>query len=345
VILLAAAALFSGILLYALFGGADFGAGFWDLTAGGARRGREPRALIDQSLGPVWEANHVWLIYCLVVAWTAFPVAFAAVMTSLYIPLGLAALGIVLRGSAFAFRKASVPAGAQRADGKASVHTEVQRAQGATFAASSVVTPFFLGTVAGGVASGRVPTGGGTGPLVAWLNPTGILAGIMAVAICAYLAAVFLTAEARLRTQPGLEDYFRLRSILTAAVAGAVALGGIVVVKGDAPHLFDRLLGGPGLPLVLLSAVAGLAALVLLRRGNPLVLRVLAAAAVGAVVVGWAVAQYPYLLGDHLTITEAAAPGSTLRAVIAVFLVAGVLCLPSLALLYLLQQRGHLDAT
>jgi cytochrome bd ubiquinol oxidase subunit II len=332
VILLAAAALFIGILLYALFGGADFGAGFWDLTAGGARRGREPRALIDQSLGPVWEANHVWLIFCLVVAWTAFPPAFAAVMTSLYVPLGLAALGIVLRGSGFAFRKVLV-------------HTEAQRANGAAFAASSVVTPFFLGTVAGGVASGRVPDGGSTGPLVAWLNPTGILAGTMAVAICAYLAAVFLTAEARLRQRPILEDYFRRRSILTAAVAGAIAAVGIVVVRADATHLFDRLLGGPGLPLVLVSAAAGLATLVLLRRADPSVLRILAVIAVTSVVVGWAVAQYPYLLGDHLTITDAAAPSSTLRAVVVVFVAAAVLCLPSLALLYLLQQRGRLDTS
>jgi cytochrome d ubiquinol oxidase subunit II len=332
VILLAAGALFTGILLYALFGGADFGAGFWDLTAGGARRGREPRALIDQSLGPVWEANHVWLIFCLVVAWTAFPLAFAAVMTSLYVPLGLAALGIVLRGSGFAFRKASV-------------HTEAQRVNGAAFAASSVVTPFFLGTVAGGVASGRVPDGGSTGPLVAWLNPTGILAGTMAVAICAYLAAVFLTAEARLRQRPSLEDYFRRRSILTAAVAGAIAAGGIAVVRADATYLFDRLLRGPGLSFVLVSAVAGLATLVLLRHADPRVLRVLASAAVTSVVMGWAVAQYPYLLGDHLTITDAAAPASTLRAVVVVFVAAALLCLPSLALLYLLQQRGHLDTS
>jgi cytochrome d ubiquinol oxidase subunit II len=331
-ITIAAVALFTGILLYALFGGADFGAGFWDLTAGGARQGREPRKLIDDSLGPVWEANHVWLIYCLVVAWTAFPPAFAAVMTSLYVPLGLAALGIVLRGSGFAFRKVSV-------------HTEAQRANGAAFASSSVVTPFFLGTVAGGVASGRVPDGGGTGPLVAWLNPTGILAGVMAVAICAYLAAVFLTAEARLRQRPGLEGYFRHRALLMAAAAGAVALGGIAVVRGDAPHLFGRLLGWPGLPFVVVSAAAGLATLVLLRRANPLALRILAVVTVAAVVAGWAVAQYPYLLGDSMTLTEAAAPASTLTAVVVVFVVAAILCLPSLALLYALQQRGHLDAS
>jgi cytochrome d ubiquinol oxidase subunit II len=331
VILLAAAILFTGVLLYAVFGGADFGAGFWDLTAGGAERGRKPRALIDHSIGPVWEANHVWLIFCLVVAWTAFPAAFAAVMTSLYVPLGLAALGIVLRGSAFAFRKALV-------------RTEQQRATGATFALSSVITPFFLGTVAGGIASGRVPEPGGTDPLSSWLTPTSALAGCFAVAICAYLSGVFLTGEARLQGDPDLEGWFRRRSILIAGAAGAVATAGIAVVRADAPHLFEQLLGGPGLPFVVLSGVAGLAALFGLTRANPLVLRVLAVATVSFVVIGWGAAQYPYLLGDHLTISEAAAPDSTLRAVVAVFFVAGVLCLPSLGVLYLLQQRGRLDA-
>jgi hypothetical protein len=139
----AAVVLFAGVTLYAIFGGADFGAGFWDLTAGGAERGRRPRGLIDRSIGPVWEANHVWLIFCLVVLWTAFPTAFAAIMTTVYIPLGLAALGIVLRGSGFAFRKVSV-------------RTPTQRANGAVFATSSVVTPFFMGVVAGAIASGRI---------------------------------------------------------------------------------------------------------------------------------------------------------------------------------------------
>src|SRR6478736_2053229 len=136
-----------GIVAYAVFGGADFGAGFWDLVAGGAERGRRPRAVIAHSIGPVWEANHVWLIFCLVVMWTVFSGAFAAIMSTLYIPLGLAAFGIVLRGSGFAFRKVSF-------------RTPGQRANGALFAASSVITPFFFGTVAGGIASGRVPSVG-----------------------------------------------------------------------------------------------------------------------------------------------------------------------------------------
>src|SRR3954452_4031335 len=179
----AAVVLFVGVVAYAVLGGADYGAGFWDLTAGGARRGKEPRHLIDETLAPVWEANHVWLIFCLVMLWTGFPQAFAAIMTTLYIPLGLAALGIVVRGAGFAFRKVMV-------------RTEQQRLTGAAFALSSVVTPFFLGTVAGGIASGRVPAAGHGDPVTSWVNPTSVLGGVLAVLTCAFLAAVFLTAEA-----------------------------------------------------------------------------------------------------------------------------------------------------
>jgi cytochrome bd ubiquinol oxidase subunit II len=324
-----AVVLFVGVVFYAVFGGADFGAGFWDLTAGGAERGRRSRDLIDHSIGPVWEANHVWLIYCLVVLWTAFPPAFAAITSTLYIPLGLAALGIVLRGSGFAFRKVSV-------------RTAEQRVTGAAFAASSVITPFFFGTVAGGIASGRVPAAGGGDPLRSWVNPTSALGGALAVVVCAYLAAVFLTADASARGDSSLEGWFRRRAFVSAGVAGALALGGIAVLDADAHRLYERLLG-PALPLVLISAVTGGAALLLLRRASPRFLRVLAVAAVGAVVAGWGVAQYPFMLGTHLRISEAAAPRPTLLAVTVVFVAAVVLVVPSLVLLYVLQQRGRLE--
>jgi cytochrome bd ubiquinol oxidase subunit II len=321
--------LFAGVILYAVFAGADFGAGFWDLTAGRAERGRRPRALIERSIGPVWEANHVWLIFCLVVLWTSFPSAFAAITTTLYIPLGLAALGIVLRGSGFAFRKVAVGA-------------DEQRAAGAAFAVSSVITPFCFGAVAGGIASGRVPPGGGGDALRSWLNPTSLLGGVLAVVVCAYLAAVFLVTEARARRAPDLEDWFRRRAIVTAAAAGALSLGGVAVLRADAHHLFERLLG-PGLPLLVLSAATGLATLLSLRRAAPRRLRVLAVVAVASVVAGWGVAQYPYLLGTNLRIAEAAAPEATLAAVVVVFGAAVVLCVPSFVLLYVLQQRGHLE--
>jgi cytochrome bd ubiquinol oxidase subunit II len=323
--------LFVGVVFYAVFGGADFGAGFWDLTAGGPQRGRRPRELIDRSLGPVWEANHVWLIFCLVVLWTAFPRAFAAIMSTLYVPLGLAALGIVLRGSGFAFRKVTI-------------RTVQQRATGAVFAASSVITPFFFGTVAGGIASGRVPPDGGGDALRSWVNPTSALGGALAVVVCAYLAAVFLAADASAQADPDLEGWFVRRVFLVAGVAGALALGGIGILDADAPRLFHRLVG-PALPLVIISAVSGAAALFLLGRVSPRLLRVLAVVAAGAVVAGWGVAQYPYLLGTHLRISEAAAPTPTLWAVTLAFTAAVLLCVPSLGLLYLLQQRGHLEST
>ena len=326
----AAVVLFVGVVAYAVLGGADYGAGFWDLTAGGAERGREPRHLVDQSLAPVWEANHVWLVFCLVMLWTGFPVAFAAIMTTLYVPLGLAALGIVVRGSGFAFRKVFV-------------RTEQERVVGAAFALSSVMTPFFLGAVAGGIASGRVPTRGHGNPLTSWLNPTSLLGGLLAVLACAFTAAVFLTAEARRRDEPALEGWFRLRARVTAVVTGVVALAGIVVLRSDAPRLFAALLGR-ALGLVVLSGLCGLGALVLIRRAAPRVVQALAVAAVGAVVAGWGVAQYPYLLGTHLSIGEAAAPAPTLVALTVVAAAALVLVVPSMGLLFVLQQRGRLEA-
>jgi cytochrome d ubiquinol oxidase subunit II len=326
----AAVVLFVGVIAYAVFGGADYGAGFWDLTAGGAERGRGPRHLIDQSLAPVWEANHVWLIFCLVMLWTAFPVAFAAIMTTLYVPLGLTVLGIVARGSGFAFRKLMVA-------------TEEQRVVGAAFAASSVLSPFFLGTVAGGIGSGRVPIGGHGDPVTSWLNPTSLLGGALAVLTCAFTAAVFLTAEARRRGDGELERYFRRRAQVAAVATGAVALAGIAILRTDAPRLFDGLLTR-ALVLVLLSAACGLAALALLNRAPARVLQALAVTAVASVVAGWGVAQYPYLLGTRLSISSAAAPTTTLWALTVVAAAALVLVVPSMALLYVLAQRGRLES-
>jgi cytochrome bd ubiquinol oxidase subunit II len=325
----AAVVLFIGVIAYAVFGGADYGAGFWDLTAGGADRGREPRHLIDLSLAPVWEANHVWLIFCLVMLWTAFPTAFAAIMTTLYVPLGLTALGIVARGSGFAFRKVFV-------------RTDQQRAVGAAFALSSVLTPFFLGTVAGGIASGRVPTAGHGNPLTSWLNPTSLLGGVLAVLACAFTAAVFLTAEARRRDEPEMEDWFGHRAQLIAVVTGVVALIGIAVLLVDAPRLFGNLLGR-ALPLVILSGLCGLASLLLLRRLSPRLVQVLAVTASAAIVAGWGVAQYPYLLGTHLSIGAAAAPQPTLWALTVVAGAAVLLVVPSIGLLFALAQRGRLE--
>lgn len=320
------AALWVGLTAYALFGGADFGAGWWDLLAGGAERGAPQRTLIEHSIGPVWEANHVWLIFVLVTLWTGFPTAFAAIMSTLYVPLTLAAFGVILRGSAFAFRK-SVS------------EVSLKRLFGATFALSSVLTPFFLGTVAGAVASGRVPPGNAAGDAVtSWLNPTSLLGGTMAVGVCAYLAAVYLCADARRDDDDALAGYFRRRALVTAVVVGVVAFAGIFVLRADAPRLYDGLTGR-ALPLMVVSALAGLASLRLLARRRYNVARVTAALAVTAVLWGWGAGQYPYLLEPSFGVDEAAAPTATLRPLLVTMAVAAVLVVPALALLISMFQQ------
>jgi cytochrome d ubiquinol oxidase subunit II len=317
------------VTAYALFGGADFGAGFWDLTAGGAERGERPRAIVDHSIGPVWEANHVWLIFCLVVLWTAFSSTFASIMLTLFVPLTIAALGIVIRGSSFAFRKAVFT-------------TRDRRNFGAAFAASSVLVPYCMGAVAGAIASGRVPAGGRAGdPWDSWVNATSILGGVLAVVTVAYLAAVYLTWDARRFEDTEMVEYFRRRAIGAAIVAGAVALVGIFVLRADARYVFDGLTSR-ALPIVIISAVCGTASLVLLIRNSHHLARLLAAGAVATVVIAWGVAQWPYLLPTQLEVSAGAAPDGTLQAVLLVFLLATVIVLPSLGLLYVLDQKGLL---
>jgi len=326
----AAAILWVGATFYALFGGADFGGGFWDLIAGDAEKGERPRALIQRSLTPVWEANHVWLIFILVVLWTAFPPAFSAVFTTLYVPIALAAVGIVLRGAGFAFRK--------QVEGLAG-----RRALGATFALSSVLTPFFMGAVVGAIASGNVPAAGNGDAFSSWLEPLPLLTGAMFVASGAYLAAVFLVGDARRAGEADLERYFVRRALAAAAVAGAAAAIGLVELHAEARYVFDRLVD-QGLPLVILSALCGIGLLAVLLRGGRKPLRPLAAGAVIAVIWGWGVAQFPYLLPTSLRIDQAAAPDPTLVVVFVVFAIAAVLVLPSLGLLYVLSQRDLLEA-
>src|ERR1700704_6480175 len=202
--------LWLGVTAYAVLGGADFGAGFWDLAAGGAARGARPRALIDRAISPVWEANHVWLVFILVVLWTGFPDAFAAIFSTLFVPLALAALGIVLRGAGFALRHVAG-------------RLEAKRVLGAAFAISSVMTPFFMGTVVGAVASGRVPADGNGDRLTSWGNGTAIVIGLLFVATRAYLPAPFLVADARRAGDAELETYFRRRALGAGGVGGALA--------------------------------------------------------------------------------------------------------------------------
>jgi cytochrome d ubiquinol oxidase subunit II len=321
--------LWVGATLYAVFGGADFGAGFWALVAGGERRGKRPRALIAWAIGPVWESNHVWLIFVLVVLWTAFPTAFESIMSTLFIPLSLAAFGIVLRGAGFAFRGLAPRVGGRRVSEY-------------LFAVSSVLTPFFMGTVVGAVASGRVPVGNATGDLVtSWLNPVSLLVGALFVATGAYLSAVFLISDARRYGDFELERYFAVRALAAGLAAGAVALAGVFVLHEDAHYIYNRLTH-QALPLMILSAVCGLGVVALLLRGARRGARMLAVGAVAAVVWGWGVAQFPYLLPEKLKISDGAAPSDTLTAVLVVFGVAVALVIPAIALLYTLSQRSML---
>jgi cytochrome bd ubiquinol oxidase subunit II len=317
------------VVAYAVFAGADFGAGFWDLTAGGAQRGEHPRDVIEHSIGPVWEGNHVWLIFIFVVLWTSFSEAFASITLTLFVPLTIAALGIVLRGASFAFRKAVVT-------------TRTRRVFGGAFALSSVLVPYCMGAIAGGIASGRVPAGGQTGdPVDSWINPTSILGGVLAVAAVAYLAAVYLVWDSRRFNDAEMAEYFRRRAVVAAVVVAVIGVVGIFVLRADASYLFDGLTSR-ALPLVILSAICGVSALVLLVRNAAQGARVLAILAVASVVVSWGVAQWPYLLPESLTVSAAASPSGTLVAVLVVVALAAVIVIPGFVLLYVLDQKGLL---
>jgi cytochrome d ubiquinol oxidase subunit II len=285
--------------------------------------------VIERSIGPVWEGNHVWLIFIFVVLWTSFSEAFASITLTLFVPLTIAALGIVLRGASFAFRKAVVT-------------TRSRRIFGGAFALSSVLVPYCMGAVAGGIASGRVPAGGQAGdPVDSWINPTSILGGVLAVAAVAYLSAVYLVWDARRLGEADMAEYFRRRAVIAAVVVAVVGVVGVFVLRADAAYLFDGLTSR-ALPIVILSVVCGIAALVLLLRDATRGARVLAIVAVASVVISWGVAQWPYLLPESLTVSAAAAPSGTLTAVLAAVVLAAVIVLPGFVLLYVLDQKGLL---
>ena len=324
------AILFVVIAAYALFGGADFGGGIWDLLAGGAERGAAPRELIDESITPVWEANHVWLIFILVLLWTSFPPAFAAILTALFVPLSLSLLGIMLRGAGFAFRHT-----AQR--------LELRQLTGAAFAAASLITPFFMGTIVGAVATGRVPVHPAGNVLAAWTSATAILTGFLFVAACGYISAVFLVIEAQQRGHQDLTRYFSRRATAAGLVTGPLAGATFAEMSASAPYVFNRLTG-IALPLVAVSIAGGVAVLGLLwlRWYHALFLRATAAIAVAAVVCGWGLAQYPFLFPASLTLAVGSAPTASLVAELIVTGLALLLVAPGFALLYYLHQRRML---
>jgi cytochrome bd ubiquinol oxidase subunit II len=315
----------AGITAYAVLAGADFGAGIWTLWPG------QIREHARHAMGPVWEANHVWLIFILVVAWTCYPVAYGAVVSTLSVPLFIAAIGIIFRGAAYALR------------GQLDSGTRLARLTENLFALSSVLTPFALGTVIGAIATGRVPVGNAAGNLVtSWLNPVSILTGVLAVAFSGYLAAVYLAADARRLSERAVVPAFKTRALLSGVVAGALALGGLAVVHSSAHQLWHGLTSGAGLALVCVCAVAGIVTMALVWRSMFGLARASAALAVAAVIAGWVEAQRPYLL-PGLTISEAAAGRATLIATIVSVGAGAVVLIPSLILLYTLFLRGKLD--
>jgi cytochrome d ubiquinol oxidase subunit II len=320
----------AGLAAYAMFGGADFGAGFWQLTGGRGERGREIREHAHHAMGPVWEANHVWLIFVLVICWTCYPTTFGSITSTLAVPFFIAGVGIILRGTAYALRSGTATLREQR-------RVELLSA------GSSILTPFALGAVIGGIASGRVPVGNAKGDLVtSWLNGTSILVGVLSVAVSAYLAAVYLAADAAREGKPELVRAFRARALAVGVVAGAVAFAGLGVAHGDARPLWDGLTGDGGLAAVVVSAVAGVATMALVWRDRFEAARATAALAVAAIVAGWGVAQRPDIL-PGLTIDRAAASRSTIVAVLVSVAIGALVVLPSLAFLFGLVLRGRFD--
>jgi cytochrome bd ubiquinol oxidase subunit II len=325
------AILIVALAAYAVLGGADFGAGFWDLTAGGAQRGARLRGLVHRSMGPVWEANHVWLIVVLVVLWTCFPRAFGPLMETLYVPLFLAAVGIIFRGTAYALR------------GEAASISEA-RVLGAIFALSSVLTPFFLGCAVGAVASGQVPAEGDpSASLSSWTGATALWAGALAVATGAYVAAVFLAADSVRAGAPDLTTAFRRRALGSAAVAGAMAIGGLFVIRADARDLYDGLASGGGLAMVVASAAVGIVTLWLLWTNRFEPARYTSGVAVGTMLAGLALAQRPDFLPGELSLQDAAAGDATLIATLIVLVVALLVIVPAITMLFRLMLQGRLS--
>jgi cytochrome d ubiquinol oxidase subunit II len=311
---------------YVLLAGADFGGGVWDLLASGSRR-RDQRALVADAIAPVWEANHVWLILALVLLFSCFPAAFAQLSIRLHIPLSLALIGIVLRGSAFAFRSY----GGQRDD--------VQRKWGRLFAIASVVTPLLLGMAVGAVATGQVGEGGrGKGEgfypvyVAPWLNPFALSVGVFALACFAFLAAVYLTLETDNRA---LQNDFRRRGVAAGIAVMVTGIAALALSRGVAPSLQQGLLGAPWTSsLHVLTAVAALGGLVALWLRRWRWARIAAAGEVSLILWGWALGQYPYLVPPDFSIDGSAAPRVTLELALGALGLGGVVLFPSLYYLF-----------
>jgi cytochrome bd ubiquinol oxidase subunit II len=317
----------AGVALYTVLAGADFGAGIWQLLSGPGEHGERIREHAHNSMGPVWEANHVWLIFVLTVTWTSYPVFFGSIASTLSVALFIAGLGIILRGASYALRSGA-------ASGR-----ETLMVDGA-FSIASLLTPFALGCTAGAIAAERVPVGNAAGDeFSSWLSPVPLMVGALAVCFSVYMAAIFLAADEHRTGDREMADSFRIRALVAGAVAGAVSIAALIVVHADAHSLYTGLVHGGALATMIVSVVAGLITLGLVwaRVFEPA--RVTGAIAVAAVIAAWAIARHPVLL-PGLTIAQAAASHDTLVTVVVAVVAGGVLLFPSLALLFTITFRG-----
>ncbi|MEQ9618609.1 MAG: cytochrome d ubiquinol oxidase subunit II [Deltaproteobacteria bacterium] len=304
------------LILYALKGGADYGGGVWDLLAFG-KRARKQREVIAEAISPVWEANHVWLILVIVILFTAFPAGFSTISTVLHIPLTLMLIGIVFRGSAFAFRTY---------DAK----KEESRSWGLVFSVSSLITPVLLGVILGAIISGNVIVENGIvrdGFIKPWFSLFALFVGLFTLALFAYLAAVYLTLET---DDEELQDDFRGRALISAVISGLLAIAVYVLSGSGAPTISRELSENWwawGIQVVVfILAVSAFVALIT-RRFR--LARMCAIGQVSLIILGWAIAQYPYLVEPNVTIFNAAAPESTLKLLLATLVLGGFLLLPS----------------
>jgi cytochrome bd ubiquinol oxidase subunit II len=316
---LAYAVVHIGLVMYAVFGGADFGGGIWTALARGPRA-REQRSDLFHAIGPVWETNHVWLIFVVVALFTAFPKGFAALFTVLLVPLVLALVGINFRGAAFAFRNFGRETSGQ-------IPFMVS-----TFAVASLLTPFALGIALTATASGKILWADDrvqAAPYF-WVEPFTLMGGVIAMAVCAYLTPIFMT----LRSEGALQEDFRRQGMIAGTVLGALTAAEIPVALAYAPLFAARLLSWRGASFVALAAGMGVAALVLLRKNRFLAAQLAASAAVALTLTGFAAAMYPDLLIGQLTLAAAAAPRATLRAFLGVCLAGVFVLVPSLWFLY-----------
>jgi cytochrome bd ubiquinol oxidase subunit II len=323
-VVLLAVALVVSLTFYALLGGADYGGGMWDLLASGRTAGRQ-RATIAHAIGPVWEANHVWLIVAIVILFTGFPRAFAAVSTFLHVPLLLVLVGIVLRGSAFVFR----------AYGPEDPRHE--RFWGRMFAVASTATPIFLGVIVGAITEGKLPAAPqgrfATVFIWPWLTPFSLAVGLFALTLFGYLAAVYLTLEA---DEEAERAAFRTRALLSGLTVGALALA-VLALAG--PDVRRGLIASPwAVPLHCATGMSAVAALALLWFKQYSGARLAAAAQTSLILWGWALAQYPYAVRPHVTLAAAAAPENVQIVLLQVLGVGAVVLLP--ALLYLFGIFG-----